>query len=264
MIFVKNYKQIEKMRKAGHLLYEVLCKLREAVKPGMTTAALDAYAEELIRRNHAEPSFLGYQGYPATICASIDDQVVHGIPSDKVVLQEGSILSIDCGVILDGWQSDSALTVPVEEITPDKQKLIRVTEECFFEGARQAVNGNRLGDIGAAVQKHAENHGYGVVRALTGHGIGRNTHEDPNVPNFGETGRGIRLKSGMTLAIEPMITQGDYRVNMLDDGWTFVTHDHSACSHYEHTIAVGDGLPEILSLPGFSWADYSQSAGEGH
>lgn len=167
-------------------MYEVLCKLQEAVKPGMTTAALDAYAEELIRRNHAVPSFLGYQGYPASICTSLDNEVVHGIPSDKVVMQEGSILSIDCGVILDGWQSDSAVTVPVGEITPDKQKLIRVTEECFFEGVRQAVSGNRLGDIGAAVQKHAEIHGYGVVRALTGHGIGRNTHEDPNVPNYGE------------------------------------------------------------------------------
>lgn len=263
MIFVKNPKQIEKMRKAGHLLYEVLCKLQEAVKPGMTTAALDAYAEELIRRNHAEPSFLGYQGFPASICTSLDSEVVHGIPSDKVVMQEGSILSIDCGVILDGWQSDSAITVPVGDVAPDKLRLIRITEECFFEGVRQAINGNRIGDIGAAVQRHAENHGYGVVRALTGHGIGRNTHEDPNVPNFGEPGRGNRLKTGMALAVEPMITMGDFRVNMLDDGWTFVTHDHSPCSHYEHTIAVGEGLPEILSYPDFKWDDYLQRAGEG-
>ena len=251
MISIKNPDQIAKMRTAGALLYEVLQKLREAVKPGMTTAALDVYAEQLIRKNHAIPSFLHYNGYPATLCTSIDDQIVHGIPSESQVLKEGSILSIDCGVILDGWQSDSALTVPVGEITPDKQKLIRVTEECFFEGARQAVNGNRLGDIGAAVQKHAENHGYGVVRELVGHGIGTSMHEPPEVPNFVDKrhGRGPRLYPGMTIAIEPMITLGTADVVVLKDGWTVVTRDAKPAAHYENTVAItANGKPEILTL----------------
>ena len=261
MIILKNPKQIEKMRVAGRLLYEVLCKLREAIKPGMTTAALDAYAEELIRRNKAIPSFLGYQGFPSTICASVDEQVVHGIPSDKTVLQEGSILSVDCGLILDGWQADSAFSVGVGQVSEEKQKLMDVTEACFFAGARQAVAGNRLGDIGYAVQQLAESHGYGVVRDLTGHGIGRNLHEDPSVPNFGEMGRGVKLRSGMTLAIEPMIALQSYEVFQEDDGWTIVTQDRSPCSHYEHTIAISDGLPELLTYPGFDWSKYSSPYG---
>lgn len=262
MIYLKNYKQIEKMRKAGQLLFEVLTKVKEAVKPGITTAALDAYAEELIRRNHATPSFLNYEGYPASLCTSIDDQVVHGIPSDKVVLEEGSIISLDCGLILDGWQSDSAVTVPVGEVSEEKLRLIAVTEQCFFEGAMQAVDGNRLGDIGHAVQSLAESHGYGVVRSLTGHGIGRNMHEDPNVPNYGEAGRGLRLRSGMTIAIEPMIAMQDYRVKVMPDEWTCVTYDHLPCSHYEHSIAIGADLPEILSLPDFRWEEYLAKRGE--
>lgn len=261
MIYLKNYKQIEKMRKAGHLLYEVLTKVKEAVKPGVTTAALDAYAEELIRRHHATPSFLHYEGYPATLCTSIDDEVVHGIPSDKVVLQEGSIISLDCGLMLDGWQSDSAVTVAVGEVSEEKRLLMHITEQCFFEGAMKAVDGNRIGDIGAAVQKLAEENGYGVIRSLTGHGIGRSVHEDPNVPNYGEAGRGLRLRGGMTIAVEPMIAMCDYRVHMLPDDWTWVTHDHQPCSHYEHTIAIGSDLPEILSLPDFDWAEYLQKRG---
>ena len=256
MITLKNPEQIGKMRVAGALLYEVLQKVREAVKPGMTTAALDVYAESLIRKNHAIPSFLHYEGYPATLCTSIDDQVVHGIPSEKQVLKEGSILSIDCGLVLDGWQADSALTVPVGEISPEAQKLIEVTERCFFEGARKAVVGNRLGDIGSAVQTLAESHGYGVIRDLTGHGIGREMHEDPTVYNFGQPGHGLRLRAGMTIAIEPMISAGDWRVTQDDDGWCFRTRDCSFCSHYEHTIAIGEnGLPEILTLPGYVWKE---------
>lgn len=261
MIYLKNYKQIEKMRNAGHLLYEVLTKVKEAVKPGITTAALDAYAEELIRRNHATPSFLHYEGYPATLCTSVDDEVVHGIPSDKTVLREGSIISLDCGLVLDGWQSDSAVTVAVGEISEEKRRLMEVTERCFFEGAMQAVDGNRIGDIGAAVQRLAEGCGYGVVRSLTGHGIGRSVHEDPSVPNYGEAGRGQRLRSGMTIAIEPMIALRDYRVKVLPDEWTWVTMDRQPCSHYEHTVAVGEGLPEILSLPGFRWDEYLKQRG---
>ena len=252
MIYLKNKQQLDCMRRSGALLYEVLCRLREAIKPGMSTAELDVYAEQLIRKHKAIPSFLDYQGYPASICASINDEVVHGIPSEMAVLKEGDILSVDCGLILDGWQSDSAFTVGVGQISAESQKLIDVTEECFFKGIRQAIAGNHIGDIGHAVQAHAESFGYGVVRDLTGHGIGRNMHEDPSVPNFGRPGHGTRLRAGMTLAIEPMIAMGGYRVAELDDGWTIVTADGSLCSHYEHTIAINEkGLPEILSYPGY-------------
>ena len=256
MISLKNPDQIGKMREAGALLYEVLQKLREAVKPGMSTAALDVYAEQLIRKNHAIPSFLHYHGYPASLCTSVDDVVVHGIPSEKMILREGSILSIDCGLILDGWQADSAFTMGVGEISAQAEALIKITEECFWQGVRKAVVGNRLGDMGHAIQHHAESHGCGVVRDLTGHGIGRDMHEDPSVFNFGEPGRGLRLRKGMTLAIEPMITAGDWRVKEDGDGWTIRTRDGSLCSHYEHTIAIReDGLPEILTLPGFTWKE---------
>jgi len=252
MIYLKNPQQLECMRKAGALLFEVLCRLKEAIKPGVSTAALDVYAEQMIRKYHATPSFLDYQGYPATLCTSLNDQVVHGIPSDDVVLQEGDILSVDCGLVLDGWQADSAFTLGVGAVSPEKQELINVTEECFFRGVCQAVAGGHVGDIGYAVQTHAENFGYGVVRALTGHGIGRNMHEEPSVPNFGKQGHGVKLRAGMTLAIEPMIAMGDYRVRVLVNGWTFATLDGSVCSHYEHTIVINEeGLPELLTFPGF-------------
>ena len=252
MIYLKNNQQLDCMRRAGALLYDVLGRLREAVKPGMSTAELDVYAEQLIRKNKAIPSFLDYQGYPASICASINDEVVHGIPSETAILKEGDILSIDCGLILDGWQSDSAFTVGVGKISAENQKLIDVTEECFFKGIRKAIAGNHIGDIGHAVQTYAESFGYGVVRDLTGHGIGRAMHEDPSVPNFGRPGHGTRLRAGMTLAIEPMIAMGDYHVAELEDGWTIVTEDGSTCAHYEHTIAINEkGLPELLSYPGY-------------
>ena len=254
MIYLKNAQQLDCMRKSGALLYEVLCRLREAIKPGMSTAELDVYAEQLIRKHKAIPSFLDYQGYPASICASINDEVVHGIPADDAILREGDILSIDCGLILDGWQADSAFTVGVGEISPEAQHLIDVTEQCFWEGARQAVAGNRLGDLGHAVQTLAEANGFGVVRDLTGHGIGREMHEDPAVYNFGTPGRGLRMRKGMTIAIEPMISAGDWRVTVDDDQWCYRTRDRSLCSHYEHTIAINEeGLPEILTLPGFVW-----------
>lgn len=261
MIYLKNPDQVAKMRSAGHMLYDVLQRLREAVKPGITTKALDRYAEELIRRQHAIPSFLNYNGYPASICASVDDEVVHGIPSEHVELKEGSVISIDCGLILDGWQADSALTVPVGTIAPDVQKLVDVTEECFWLGARAAVSDNRLGDIGAAIQEHAEKHGYGVIRALTGHGIGREMHEDPSVPNYGEAGHGVRLRRGMALAVEPMIAMGTWKVHTLADDWTCVTNDHSVCSHYEHTLVVNEkGLPELTTLPYNPWEKSNESA----
>ena len=260
MITLKNPAQIAKMRSAGHLLYDILQSIREVIKAGESTAAIDAYAEEKIRRAGAVPSFLNYQGYPKSICASIDDEVVHGIPSDKTILKEGDVLSIDCGLILDGWQSDSAFTVGVGAISEENRKLIEVTEESFYKGVRKAINGNHLGDIGNAIQTYAESFGYGVIRDLTGHGIGRAMHEEPSVPNFGKPGHGTRLRPGMTLAVEPMIAMGDYHVSQLDDGWTIVTDDGSVCSHYEHTIAINEkGLPELLTYPGYALTEEPRS-----
>lgn len=249
MITIKSAEEIGKMRKAGALLHDVLDQLKSMIEPGVTTAQLDREAERLIRGAGAIPSFKGYEGFPASICASVNDEVVHGFPSDKP-LKEGSIVSIDCGVILDGWQSDSAFTAPVGEIDGEGARLIRVTEECFWLAAAQAREGNRLGDISHAVQQHAEKNGYGVIRDLCGHGIGREMHEDPNVPNFGPAGRGVRLKPGMVIAIEPMIARGRWPIYVDDNGWTVITRDHSWCSHYEHTVAVTAGEPEILSFPG--------------
>ena len=256
MVTVKNAAQIAKMRAAGELLWQVLEKVSAEVRPGVNTLDLDAYAHELIVGAGAVPSFLGFEGYPATLCTSVDDQVVHGIPSKDQVLREGSIISLDCGLKLEGWQSDSARTIRVGEVPPEIDALIRVTEECFFIGARMAVSGNTLGDIGAAIQAHAESHGYGVIRDLTGHGIGREMHEDPAVYNIGLAGHGMRLQPGMTLAIEPMIALGDWRGYEDDDGWCFRTRDGKPCSHYEQTLVVREsGLPEILSYPGFEWKE---------
>lgn len=256
MITIKNDLQLAKMRSAGHLLYDVLCQLREKMAPGMTTLDLDRYAHELITHAHATPSFLGYEGYPATLCVSIDDEVVHGIPSKHIEMKEGSIVSVDCGLVLDGWQADSAFTKGMGQISPECAQLIEVTERCFFEGARQAVDGNRLGDIGHAVQQLAESYNYGVIRDLTGHGIGREMHEDPAVYNFGEPGRGLKLRKGMTIAVEPMISAGDWHTTVDDDDWCYRTRDRSLAAHYEHTIAIReDGLPEILTFPGFQWKE---------
>ena len=249
MITIKSAEEIGKMRKAGALLHEVLDQLKTMIEPGVTTAHLDQEAERLIRGAGAIPYFQGYEGFPASICASVNDEVVHGFPTDKP-LKEGSIVSIDCGLILDGWQSDSAFTAPVGKIDEEIARLIRVTEECFWLGAKQVREGNRLGDVSHAVQEHAEKNGYGVIRDLCGHGIGREMHEDPNVPNFGPAGRGVRLKPGMVIAIEPMIARGRWPIYVDDNGWTVITRDHSWCSHYEHTVAVTTGEPEILSYPG--------------
>ena len=249
MITIKSAEEIGKMRKAGALLHEVLDQLRNMIEPGVTTLHLDREAERMIRDAGAIPSFKGYEGFPASICASVNDEVVHGFPSDKP-LKEGSIVSIDCGLILDGWQSDSAFTAPVGKIDEEIARLIRVTEECFWLGARQVREGNRLGDVSHAVQEHAEKNGYGVIRDLCGHGIGREMHEDPNIPNYGPAGRGVRLRAGMALAIEPMIAMGRWPVYVEDNGWEVITRDHSLCSHYEHTLVVTTGEPEILTYPG--------------
>ena len=217
----------------------------------MTTADLDVMAEQLIRKGGAIPSEKGYEGYPCSICASVNDMVVHGIPSDKVILEEGDIISVDCTLVLNGWQADSAFTVGVGKISEKARQLIIATEECFWEGVRQAVVGKRLGDLGHAVDQHSREYGFQPIRDYTGHGIGREMHEEPSVPNYGAPGHGVRLRRGMTICIEPMIASGDYHVKTLRDGWTVVTSDGSLCSHYEHTIAITDGEPELLSLPGY-------------
>ena len=254
MISLKNPGQIAKMREAGKILREVEDEVREKIRPGISTAELDILAERLIRRHGAIPSELNYQGYPCSICASINDEVVHGIPSEKRILKDGDVVSIDCTLLKDGWQADSAFTVGVGEISEEARKLIRVTEECFWEGIRKCVNGNRLGDVGHAIETHARKNGFSVIRDFTGHGIGKEMHEDPAVFNYGDPGRGLRLRRGMTIAVEPMIAAGDWHLSIDEDGWCARTVDHSLCAHYEHTIAITeDGLPEILTLPGFSW-----------
>ena len=251
MITIKNAAQIAKMREAGAMLHDVLTQLKGKIEPGITTKELDRFAEKLIRSYGAVPSFLNYEGYPASICASVDSQVVHGIPSASTVLKEGQIISIDCGLILGGWQSDSAFTAGVGKISEEAQRLIDVTEESFFAALEFSREGCRVSDIGHAVQQYVEQRGFSPVRALCGHGIGREMHEDPQVPNYGIPGHGVRLRSGMTICIEPMIAAGDYHVKTLKDGWTVVTTDGSLCSHYEHTILITDGEPELLSLPGY-------------
>ena len=257
MITIKNEAQIEGMRKAGKLLYEVLSTVRKAVVPGISTMELNDLAEKLIRDGGATPSFLGYEGYPASLCTSIDEVVVHGIPSEDTILQEGSLISMDCGLCLNGWQADSALTVGVGRISDRDRELIETTAACFFAGARQAVAGKRLGDIGSAVESLAHEHGFSVVRDLSGHGIGRDMHEDPYVYNFGFAGCGLPMRKGMTIAIEPMVCMGDWHVETdEEDGWCVRTRDGLKASHYEHTIAIfEDRLPEILTLPGFVWKE---------
>ena len=253
MITLKNDSQIEKMRVAGKMLYDVLCELREQIKPGVTTLHLDAMAHKLITKMGAKPTFLGVEGlyspYPYTLCCSADDVIVHGFPNDKP-LEEGQILSVDCGLVYQGWQSDSAFTAGVGQIDDAKRQLIEVTEQCFWHAFKAARVGNRLGDIASAVQTHAEAHGYGVIRDLCGHGIGQEMHEDPNVPNYGKPGRGVKLQAGMTIAIEPMISMGTWKVFVDDNDWTICTQDGSIASHYEHTVLITDGEPEILSYPG--------------
>jgi len=246
MISVKNAAQIDKMRAAGRLLHEVLAALRPMVKPGATTLDIDRKARRMIADAGAIPSFLGYRGFPAALCASVNAAVVHGIPNANP-LAEGDILGVDCGVILDGWQSDSAFTVGVGRISEEARKLIAVTEECFWCAFAKARKGARVGDISWAIQRHAESFGYQPIRQMCGHGIGRKMHEEPEVPNFGEPGRGPRLLVGMTLAIEPMIAAGGWEIDI--NGWDVVTHDRSLCAHYEHTVLITDGEPEILSIP---------------
>lgn len=247
-VTIKSAKEIELMRKAGSLLAETLEELCEKIRPGMTTKDIDRIGEAKIRSFGCVPSFLNYNGYPASICVSVNDEVVHGIPSDERILQEGDIVSLDAGLIYEGYHADAARTVGVGAISKEAQKLIDVTRQSFFEGIKYAKAGNHLHDISAAIQKYAESFGYGVVRDLVGHGIGTHLHEDPEVPNFKTAGRGIKLRPGMTLAVEPMINEGRYDVAILDDDWTVVTEDGSLAAHYENTILITEGEPEIFTL----------------
>ncbi|MBE6065064.1 type I methionyl aminopeptidase [Clostridium cochlearium] len=248
MIIIKNKQEIEYMRSAGKVVAETLAKIEEAVKPGITTMELDKIAEDYITKCGAKPSFKGYYGFPGSVCASVNNEVVHGIPSDKVVLEEGDIISIDCGAILNGYHGDAARTLPVGKINKETQNLIDVTKESFFKGVEKAIVGNRLTDISFAVQQYVEQFGYSVVRDYVGHGIGRDMHEDPEVPNFGRPGRGPKLVEGMALAIEPMVNIGGYHVDVEENQWTVVTRDNSLSAHYENTVAILEGGPEILTL----------------
>jgi methionyl aminopeptidase len=248
MITLKSAREIEIMARAGRIVGGTLALMREIVRPGMTTEDLDVAAEEYIRgHDGAVPSFKGLYGFPKTLCTSIDEEIVHGIPSSRRVLAEGSIVSVDVGVQLEGLHADSATTIPVGEVTPHAARLMQVTRESLEAAIRQARVGNHVGDIGHAVQKLAEGAGFGVVRELVGHGIGTRFHEEPQVPNYGSPRRGPRLLEGMTLAIEPMITMGDPTTRTLSDKWTVVTADGSLSAHFEHTVAITANGPRILT-----------------
>ena len=248
MITIKSDYEIQLMRKANQIVRDTLNLLEEKIKEGMTTAELDKIAYDYITKCDAVPSFLGYSGFPASICTSINEQVVHGIPSNNVIIKEGDIVSVDCGSIYKGYNGDAARTFMIGKVSEEKAKLVEVTKQSFFEGVKILKEGVRLGDLGNAIQTYAESYGYGVVRALVGHGIGRDMHEDPEVPNYGRAGHGMRLRKNMTIAIEPMINLGTHDVYMLDDGWTIVTRDGLPSAHYENNVWIKDDSVEILSL----------------
>lgn len=249
MIILKSKHEIEIMREAGSIVAGAHEAIRKAIAPGITTAELDRIADEYIRRRGAIPSFKGYQGFPASICTSVNNQVVHGIPG-LTVLKEGDIISIDIGAVYNGYHGDAARTYPVGAISPNAARLIKATEEAFYKGLEFAREGYRISDISHAIQSYVESHGYSVVKALVGHGIGQQMHEDPQVPNFGLPGRGPRIRTGMTLAIEPMVNEGTDKVVTLSDHWTVLTKDGSLSAHYENTIAITSNEPIILTLEG--------------
>jgi len=246
VIFLKSPVEIEKMARSGRIVADVLEALKEVVKIGITTKEIEDFADERIRALGGIPAFKGYRGYPASACTSVNEQVVHGIPS-ALALKDGDIVSIDIGVLLDGFYGDGAVTIPVGAIDRETAELIRVTEESLYLGIQSAVEGNRLYDISAAIQRHVEKNGFSVVRLFVGHGIGRELHEEPQVPNYGVPGQGPRLKRGMTLAIEPMVNAGSHEVIILDDGWTAVTKDGKKSAHFEHTVLVTSDKPRILT-----------------
>ena len=247
MIHLKTDAEIEILRENNILVSRALAEVGKHIRPGLTTRELDRIAEDFIRANGAEPAFLGYQGYPASACISVNEQVVHGIPGDRVI-EEGDIVSVDLGTFLKGFVGDSAYTFAVGEVSAEARKLLEVTKEALYKGTAQAKAGNRVGDISAAVQEYAESFGYGVVRELEGHGVGRKMHEAPGVPNFGARGRGPLLKEGMVICIEPMINMGKSDVKIMPDGWTVLTKDGSLSAHFEHTVAITAEGPKIMTI----------------
>ena len=251
-IFLKTEDEIELMRKANRLVGATLAELAKHIKSGVTTLQLDKVAEEFIRDHGAVPTFKNFpnpfgEPFPASICTSVNNVVVHGIPDDKTILKDGDVISVDCGALLDGYNGDSAYTFCVGEVSQEVRNLLKTTKEALYKGIEKAVAGNHIGDIGDAVQCHCEAEGYGVVRELTGHGIGKEMHEAPQVPNYGRRGNGVMLKAGMCIAIEPMITMGDRKICLLPDRWGIVTRDGKPAAHFEHTIAIRRGKAEILS-----------------
>ena len=247
MIFYKTGEEIERIKKSSLLVGKTLAEVAKIIKPGVTTLDLDKVAEEFIRDNKAIPGFLGYGGFPNTLCTSVNSAVVHGIPNDKP-LEDGDIVSVDCGVLMDEFYGDSAYTFEVGDVSDEIKKLLRITKESLDLAVEQTRSGNRIGDIGFAVQNHAESNGYGVVRELVGHGLGRSLHEKPEVPNYGKKGRGHKMKPGLVLAIEPMINLGKKEITQLDDGWTILTKDNLPSAHFEHDVAISrEGSPEVLS-----------------
>jgi methionyl aminopeptidase len=239
--------EISSIRKSNQIVAKILAELKGMIAPGVQTKELDEYAEARVKEMNAIPAFKGYRGYPSTLCTSVNEEIVHGIPSSRR-LREGDIISLDFGVQYEGYYGDAAVTYPVGEITPKAKKLVKVAEETFFKGLEQVKPGKRISDISFAIQSYTESQGFSVIRAFVGHGIGLSLHEEPQIPNFGSRGRGPKLKSGMVLAIEPMIAMGDWDVEILDDNWTAITRDRSLSAHYEHTVAITEKGPEILSI----------------
>ncbi len=246
MIYIKTHEEIELLRESNMMVGRTLGEMAKVIKPGVTTLELDKIAEEFIRDNGGEPGFLGYDGFPNTLCISVNEQVVHGIPSSYSI-KDGDVVSIDCGVLKHGFYGDRDYTFAVGDVDPKVRKLLEVTKESLYKGIEMASEGNRIGDIGYAVQQHAESNGFSVVRELVGHGVGRDMHEEPQVPNYGRRGHGVKLKEGMVIAIEPMINIGKRGVFQAEDGWTIITKDRLPSAHFEHTIAVGKGQADILS-----------------
>lgn len=246
MYTLKSERELSKMHDSCKIVAEILHVLKNTTKEGMTTNDVDKIAYDLTIKAGAKPAFKGYNSFPKTICASVNEEVVHGIPDNRV-LKNGDILGIDFGVVYDGWYGDSAVTIPIGPVSEECKKLMKVTEESLYKGIEASIVGNRTGDIGFAVQKHAESHGFGIVRDFIGHGIGRALHEEPQVPNYGKKGLGVKLEAGMVIAIEPMVTAGDYRVKVLKNNWTAVTVDGSLAAHFEHTIAITGKGPVILT-----------------
>ena len=247
-VSIKSAREIELMTEAGRILAIVHEEMEKALRPGMSTLDIDRIGEEVIRSYGCTPSFLNYNGYPASICVSVNDEVVHGIPTKNRILKDGDIVGLDAGVIYKGYHSDAARTHGIGEISKEASELIKITKESFFEGIKYAREGNHLFEISAAIGRYAEERGYGVVRDLCGHGIGTKLHEAPEIPNYGMGRKGMKLRAGMTLAIEPMINIGDYRVRWLDDDWTVVTRDGSLSAHYENTVLITEGEPKLLTL----------------